>query len=144
MTREHSANNSMDTKTDTTTADQGAAVLVGSGPSLGSVFELVEILQCEDQYYPLGLFLTLADAVAVVEYNGVGVCTMDPEEWAGVEIRERKIGLSSNGKTVWTRSWERNFADEDDAADEVERWKVIQPSGPNAEMTNARERRKEP
>lgn len=36
MAREHSANNSMDTKTDTTTADQGAAVLVGSGPSLGA------------------------------------------------------------------------------------------------------------
>ena len=36
MTREHSANNFMDTKTDTTTADQGAAVLVGSGPSFGS------------------------------------------------------------------------------------------------------------
>lgn len=33
MTREHSANNSMDTNTDTTTANQGAAVLVGSGPS---------------------------------------------------------------------------------------------------------------
>lgn len=35
MTREHSANNSMDTNTEPTTADQGAAVLVGSGPLLG-------------------------------------------------------------------------------------------------------------
>lgn len=36
MTREHSANKSMDTKTDTTIANQGAAVLVGSGPSFVS------------------------------------------------------------------------------------------------------------
>lgn len=36
MTREHSANNSMDTNTNTTITDQGGAALIGSGPSLGS------------------------------------------------------------------------------------------------------------
>lgn len=109
----------MDTKTEN-----------AAGPSAlanGSVFELIELQQCEDNYYPLGIFMTLADAVAVVEEKGVGVCN-DPEEWAGVEIKERKIGLSDNGKTVWKRSWERNYGDEDVAGDETERWKVITPS----------------
>ncbi len=87
------------------------------------VFELIEINQCDDNYQPLGLFLTMEDAIAVVEENGVGICLNDPEEWAGVEIHKRSIGLSDNGKTVWKRSWERDFSD-----DATERWKIIGPS----------------
>jgi hypothetical protein len=98
----------------------------------GSVFELIELQQCEDNYYPLGIFLTLADAVAMVEKHGVGVCNNDPDEWAGVEIKQRRIGLSDNGRTVWKRSWERDWSD-DNAND---KWKVITPSQ-NTEVTNA-------
>ena len=88
-------------------------------PVPGSVFELIELQQCDDNYFPLGIFLSLADAVAAVEENGVGICN-DPEEWAGVEIKERKLGLSDNGRTVWERSWERDWSDE-----ATERWKLI-------------------
>ena len=91
-----------------------------------SVFELIERQQCEDQYFPLGIFRTLEEAVAVVEKYGVNICNNDPDEWAGVEINERKFGLSDNGKTVWKRSWERDWSD-----DAKDKWKVIVPSSPN-------------
>lgn len=104
-------------------------------PAIGSVFELIEHQACDDLYYPLGIFLTLADAVATVEKHGVGVCTMDPDEWAGVEIKERRIGLTSNGRTVWKRSWKRDWSE-----DAKERWKIITP----AQNTEASERGQKP
>lgn len=96
------------------------------------MFELIEHQQCDDLYYPLGIFLALADAIAVVEKHGVGICTNDPDEWAGVEIKERRIGLSSNGRTVWKRSWERDWSE-----NATERWKVITPPQ-NTQVTHGR------
>lgn len=101
-----------------------------------SVFELIERQQCEDQYFPIGIFRTLEEAIAVVEKHGVNICNNDPDEWAGVEINERKFGLSDNGKTVWKRSWERDFSDE-----ATERWKIIGPSSPNGEYEPRREKK---
>jgi hypothetical protein len=91
--------------------------------STSSVFELIEINQCDDNYQPLGIFMTLEEAVAVVEEHGFSICLNDPDEWAGVEIKERKIGLSDNGKTVWKRSWLRDWTDEGDGE-----WKQIEPA----------------
>ena len=93
-----------------------------------SVYELIERQHCEDQYYPLGIFRTLDEAIAVVEKYGVGICNNDPDEWAGVEIKQRKFGLSDNGKTVWERSWERDWSD-----DAKDRWKVITPASQNVQ-----------
>ena len=96
-----------------------------------SVYELIERQHCEDQYYPLGIFRTLDEAIAVVEKYGVGICNNDPDEWAGVEIKQRKFGLSDNGKTVWERSWERDWSD-----DAKDRWKVITPASQNKAITS--------
>ena len=95
---------------------------IGLSVIAGSVFELIERQQCEDQYFPLGIFRTLEEAISVVNKYGVNICN-DPDEWAGVEINERKFGLSDNGKTVWKRSWKRDFSE-----DAKEQWKVIVPS----------------
>jgi len=91
---------------------------------VSSVFEIIEINQCDDNYQPLGIFTTLADAIAVVEENGQEICINAPEDWAGVEIKERIIGISDNGRTVWKRSWERIF--EDDADSIKARWRVYE------------------
>lgn len=91
---------------------------------VSSVFEIIEINQCNDNYQPLGIFTTLADAIAVVEENGQEICINAPEDWAGVEIKERIIGISDNGRTVWKRSWERIF--EDDADSIKARWRVYE------------------
>lgn len=85
-----------------------------------SVFELIEINQCDDNYQPLGIFKTLAEAVELVEAEGHGICLNDPEDWASVEIKERTFGMSDNGKTVWRRVWERNF----DAEDFPKQWEI--------------------
>jgi hypothetical protein len=71
------------------------------------VFELSENDQRNDQYYTLGFFKTLADAISEVDNHGVWLCevTTESQEFACVEIHEHRFGLGMRGKPVWSRKW---------------------------------------
>jgi hypothetical protein len=78
----------------------------------------------EECYYPIGIWPTLAEAVAYVDG-----CGDDPnklasdgihDDYCRVEIRERQIGPSTHGKKVFEREWVQDY---DDATDEYE-WRV--------------------
>lgn len=81
----------------------------------------------DEQYFPLGHWLTLADAIAALDE------CQDPDDlgsdgchddYCKVEIREHKIGWSGHGKTVYVREWSQKY---DEAKDDYE-WHVM----PNA------------
>ena len=83
----------------------------------------------DEQYFPLGVFLTLREAVAALDE-----CE-DPDDlgsdgyyddYCKVEIRERKIGWSRQDKKVFQREWSEKY---DEDKDEY-KWCVI-PSKPN-------------
>lgn len=89
---------------------------------LTSVFELVDVTD-EEMYYPLGIWLSLEEAIAVVDQ-----CKDDPaalpspieyEEYAKVEIRERRIGWSENNLAVFERKWVKDY----DAAQDKYCWR---------------------
>jgi len=103
-----------------TDAPTNCAVSTGSAES---VFELVELLQCDDNYFPLGIYPTLADAIAEVDKHGAYLCdnAQDGQDWAGVEIRKRKFGRTDIGVKVWSRSWKYDFERE-----HGDRWQVLQ------------------
>jgi hypothetical protein len=66
----------------------------------------------EETYYPLGIFLSLEDAVLSVESQREpwGLSYSCPtSDFVALEIRERPIGLSAKGKTVWRRKWHHEF-----------------------------------
>jgi hypothetical protein len=98
---------------------------------LSSVFELTDCTD-EECYFPIGIWLTLAEAVAYVDK-----CGDDPnrvssdafhDDYCRVEIRERQIGPSTHGKTVFEREWVQGY---DDATDKYE-WRV-KPATPEKE-----------
>ena len=127
MSREHSANNNMETNTIQSPEKPVAAVVVGSRPWLGSVFELSESDERHDTYYTLGFYRTLADAIAEVEKRGVSLCTvaMESQESACVEIHEHPLNEQTmRGQPVWTRRWIYDYERE-----HGDRWQV--PSLPN-------------
>jgi hypothetical protein len=78
--------------------------------SPGSVFELVDNTR-DETYFPMGLFLSLEDALAQVKDLDEPP-TDDPEEYVKMEIRERQIGKLrwwDNGKTVATITWIQDY-----------------------------------
>jgi hypothetical protein len=102
-------------------------------PSPCSVFELVDCTN-EETYFPMGLFLSLEDALAQVKDLDEPP-TENPEEYVKMEIRERQIGKLSwwdNGKTVATITWIQDYIE---AKDE---WVWHRPSIslPNAEVSH--------
>lgn len=103
------------------------AVSAGSAP-LTHVFEVVEQNAAEDNYYTHGVFLSLEDAIAVVEARGVYICH-DPQEYARVEIRQRHIGLYDGGKVVWERAWEVDYE-----TDSFNRWRVVPTARPQGSL----------
>lgn len=87
----------------------------------GSVFELSENDERTDQYFTLGMFRTLSDAVAGVEKFGVDLCQMatDNQESACIEIHEHRFGFYGRGKPVWTRKWVYDYERE-----HGDRWQI--------------------
>ena len=75
----------------------------------------------EESYYPIGLFLSLSDAIKAIEAESEPweLCETAVEygDDATIEIRERHIGINALdiGKLVWWRSWSKRY---DEATDE--------------------------
>ena len=85
------------------------------------IYEIVDA-SSDEQYFTIGLFLTLEDAVSQVEFEGVSIISELDGDDHTVEIREREVGKlewSGTGKKVWRRMWERDWSKEDDE------WHVI-------------------
>jgi len=97
------------------------ALVAGAAPS--SAFEAVDATS-DEQYFTVGIWLTLESAVAAIrecgdDYPGE---TLD-EDVKIIEIRERKIGVidwSETGKVVARFKWERHFGEE------VTEWRVTE------------------
>ena len=88
-----------------------------------SVFELVDCTD-DEQYYPLGHWLTLAEALTALNecLSPVDLCSDGcHEDCCIVEIREHKIGWSGHGKKVYEREWASEY---NEAKDEYE-WHVV-------------------
>ena len=104
-----------------TCAGPNCAVSTGSA----SVFELSENDERNDQYHTLGMFATLADAVAAVDKYGVHLCVVatESQESACVEIHEHRFGLRLRGQPVWTRKWVYDYDRE-----HGDRWQLSEPN----------------
>jgi len=86
-----------------------------SDSSIGSIFELVDCTNHET-YIPMGLFLTLEDALDQVRDRNEPP-TDDPEEFVEMEVRERQLGKlrwRDNGKTVATIQWIADYIESKD------------------------------
>jgi hypothetical protein len=97
------------------------AAVAGAAPC--SAFEIVDCTD-DEQYFPLGHWLTLADAIAALD-----TCK-DPDDLPSdgnhddsckVEIRKHKLGWSGHGRVVYRREWAQKY---DEAKDEYE-WYVL-------------------
>lgn len=80
-----------------------------------SVFEVVDCTN-DENYFPMGLFLSLEDALAQVK-DREEPPTDDPEEIVRMEVRERQIGKLiwwDNGKTVATIHWIQDYIEAKD------------------------------
>jgi hypothetical protein len=100
----------------------------------GSVFELVDCTN-EEAYYPMGLFLSLEDALDQVK-DREEPPTDDPEEYVKMEVRERQVGKLrywDNGKTVATIQWIQDYIE----AKEDWVWHKPSISLPNTETTQS-------
>ena len=93
--------------------DSTAGTLLNRPPS--SVFELVDCTN-DETYFPMGLFLSLEDALAQVK-DRKKPPTDDPEEFVRMEVRERQIGKLrwwDNGNTVATIQWIQDYIETKD------------------------------
>lgn len=103
-------------------ADVDSSGLVGSEV----VYELVDTTDYET-YYPVGVFLTMDDAVSAVESKAQPWNLSDQAydcDCATLEIRERKIGLHGpRYKTVKKWEWRADYTDESE-----ERFELVKPT----------------
>ena len=85
-----------------------------------TIYEVTDTTD-EERYYPIGLFLSLADAIWAIdaEYAPWELCELAGEyvDEATIEIRERETGIHTRdtGKLLWSRSWYKRY---DDATDD--------------------------
>lgn len=87
-------------------------------PNPTHIFEVVDQTD-EERYYTIGLFLTEQEAMSALEANEPP-CDDNGEDAVTVEVRSRQIGWHPHDyKTVASRTWERDYADESD-----EKWKA--------------------
>jgi hypothetical protein len=92
-------------------------------PVTDRVFEVVDATS-DEQYWTLGIFPTLPEALAALDG-----CTPDDlpgdhgeyDDFCQVEIRERKFGWGGTGKAVCSREW---AGEHNDAADEYV-WRLV-------------------
>jgi len=109
------------TESPETPAASGLAASPGS-----AVFEIVDYTE-GDVFYPVGIFLTLEDAIAAIEEHEKP-WTMSEDsgdcDFCHLEIRRREIGTSRSGIKVWERQWACEYGYEDDDP----KWRVYQPN----------------
>jgi hypothetical protein len=78
-----------------------------------SIFELVD--KTDEMYYPVGIFLSLSDAIEAVEKEKepwmLSEFALD-SGYVKLEIREREVGFCQHGKVVWTMEWEDILSDD--------------------------------
>lgn len=102
----------------------------GYAPAAGSVFEIVDSTS-DEQYWTLGMFPTLDDALAALDGCTPEDMPGDHDEYEGVcrvEVREHKYGWGGTGKCVHAREWTSEY---NETADEYE-WRI---RTPNAALT---------
>jgi len=95
-------------------------------PLTGSVFEIVDNTN-DEQYWTLGIFPTIGDAMAALDDCSPDDMPEDHYEYEGfcrVEIRERKYGWGGTGKSILTREWTSEY---NEAADDYE-WCIRTPN----------------
>ena len=97
--------------------NQSAPVSGVPPPTACSVFEVVDATD-EENYFTLGVFLSLADAMREVEScdepDDLGGDHGDHEEYCVVEIRERKIGWGGIGREVAKYEWTSKYDEDKD------------------------------
>lgn len=74
-----------------------------------TIYEIRDVSD-DERYYPVGLFATLAEAIAAIEAQAEPWDLSDQAdntECVSLEIRERRLGLAPlyAGKAVWKRAW---------------------------------------
>lgn len=108
----------------------------GQYPASGcSVFEVVDSTD-DENYFTLGIFISLAEAMreveTCVEPDDLGGDHGDHEEYCVVEIRERKIGWGGIGRKVAEYEWKSTY---DEAADEYGWIRTQNPGGEGREQS---------
>lgn len=95
-------------------------------PNLKSIYEIVDYTN-DEMYYSLGVFPDLDTAIKAIDNKNLYELDEFDSRDCGfftVEIRERAIGWSGNGKAVFSRSWSEVY---DEKADEYQ-WKITEES----------------
>lgn len=91
-------------------------VVIGENKSSKCVYEMVDTTE-DETYFTLGIWDTLDEAIAALD-SCKSPTDLDVlscyDEYVCVEIRERKLGWCSNGKTVYTREWDRVWDEDED------------------------------
>lgn len=81
----------------------------------------------EDVYYPLGLFLSLEEALSAIEdaREPDNIVSNDWElDYVVVEIRERRLGWREPGRTVYTHTWQRIY-DRQEGETGGQVWRIV-------------------
>lgn len=86
------------------------------------IFELLDMTD-DEMYFPLGLFLSLEDAIAEIKKDSddVGfkppcVDSNDDAEKISLAVRKREVGsLDNGGKEVWEGCWTSEYDEESDS-----------------------------
>lgn len=80
-----------------------------------AVYELSDASD-DETYWPLGIFLSLEDAIAAVEgcEEPWGLPDHETDDYCKLAINERPIGFGGAGKCVWKRTWVERYCEETD------------------------------
>ena len=110
--------------------ETASAANSGTSECAGSVYEVVDA-SSEETYWTCGIFPTLETAIAAVEecndpHDIGGDNSGFNDNYAMVEVRERKFGWSGTGKVRYVREWERAY---DESSDDYS-WKK-KPNAPD-------------
>lgn len=78
-------------------------------------YEVVDATD-DEQSFTQGAFLSLEDAIKGIESESdpTNLTDFDLDGYCKIEIRERKIGWSGRGETVYTREWVSKYNEEKD------------------------------
>lgn len=97
--------------------------VVSKESQMESVYELVDVSD-DEVYYPLGLFLSVQDAIDAVEKHFSEKSEppheghYDDGDVISLEVRKRDIGLAAvSFKAEWSRKWQRVWDDDDFSGD---------------------------
>lgn len=74
----------------------------------------------DEMFFPVGVFLTLNDAVSAIMEHAADPCQLDDADqsvggYFTVNIHKRKLGVSGIGPCVNTFRWEKRYIEADDS-----------------------------